>query len=296
MKNKNINAWEKISKDYAKIIVPNRPSPDDCSLYGKLINRSLRNKTVPKILVLGSTPELRRILYTSEFTKNAKVFCIDINSAMYSGMENFIMNSSHFNEKFIMGNWLDTKFKTDYFDLVVGDEIICNIPYDLHAILFNEIKRILKYNGNFITRHNFYIDADKRNSVKKILFELAQKIFTGEYDFQYAANLLYVKLFYLSGWKFPDNNSMQNHSKLAGKEFKSFKDHKLNKIIKELISIYDNNFAKMAGNYKWYLLSEKDSEKELKDHFTINSKVYAGDYFSVKNSPIYSLKKLYGKK
>lgn len=288
---KNIHAWEIISKNYSKLLIPNRPSYDDCQIYGKLTRESLRNKKQPKIMVMGSTPELRRILYTAEFLQKAEVFCVDINQSMYRAMGNFLIKGN-FNERFVNRSWLDTKFKEKTFDLVLGDEVICNISPNLHECLFKEISRIIKDDGAWITRHNFYTKDIKTANVSKILAKISEKIGKGEYDFQLAINLLYARIFYYSGWKNHKNNSMAGHLQLMKSEFnKNLNKHKYAKIIKELINLYEKSFLRLSGDYKWHVLSEEKSEEELKEYFIVGNKVYANDYLTIKNSPIYLLKK-----
>ena len=290
-KNKSNNAWKNISKDYSKLLIPNRPSQDDCHNYGLLINKVLKNKNKPKIMIMGSTPELRRILYTYEFLQKVEVFCLDVNELMYKAMANFIMKAN-FNERFLKRSWLDTKLKDKTFDLIVGDEVICNIDKKEHNNFFKEVCRILKDNGAWITRHNFYTEQVKKTNVKKILLNLAEKINKGEYCFQQADNILYNNIFYYESSVNQDSNTTINHLKIIKREYKqSFENHKLNKIIKKLIGIYENKFVSMCGDYKWHVLSEKESECELSDYFIIKKKVYSMDYPSVKYSPIYLLKK-----
>lgn len=290
-KDKAIKVWETISKDYSKLIIPNRPSHDDCRIYGVLTREALRSRKQPKIMIMGATPELRRVLYTAEFLQKAEVFCVDVNPVMYKAMNNFLMKG-HFNERFKKQSWLDTKFDDKFFDLVIGDEVICNISPDKHQDLFKEISQILKDNGHWITRHNLYTEKVKKTSVGEIFAEISEKIEKGEYDFQLAINILYSKIFYYMAWKNPGLNSMAGHLKIMKQEYeKNLKKHKFSRIIRELINLYQENFVSLSGNYRWHVLSEKESEKELKEYFVIQEKMRAGDYPTVEYSPIYLLKK-----
>ncbi|MDD5627395.1 MAG: class I SAM-dependent methyltransferase [Patescibacteria group bacterium] len=289
---KKIAAWEKVAGEYCKILVPNRPSPDDCKNYGILIAKFLKNRKNSKIMVMGATPELRRILYTYESLAGAKVYCVDINPTMYRVMTNFLAKGRHPQEKFFPRSWLATQFPKQHFDLVVGDEVICNVDAKLHPRLFQEISRILKNDGIWITRHNFYLPETKENSVSKILIDLAVKIEKGEYCFQLAMNILYLRMFYYSSAMKKIDNTMANLLKIMRREWeKSLKNHQYSLIIEELINFYEDNFVPMAADYHWSVLSEKESERELKEFFTIEGKVYSSDHPFVKNGPIYTLKK-----
>lgn len=292
MSNNIKKAWSEVGNNYSKLIVPNRPSVDDCRIYGKLIAKALKGKKNPKVVIMGSTPELRRILYTAEYLQGAEVICIDANKNMYGAMTNFVMPGNHFSETFLQKSWLDTGIESRRIDLVVGDEVICNVPSKNHGELFREISRILKPNGRWITRHNFFTQADRNTSVKKILKNVASGVADGSFDFQYAINLLLVSIFYYCGRVDHLNNSMTNHLKLFKKEYEvSFKNGKLGKIIKELINIYNIFFVVQMADYKWYVLSEAESKEELKELFIIETESFAKDYPTVKNSPIFQLKK-----
>ena len=85
---------------------------------------------------------------------------------------------------------------------------------------------------------------------------------------------------------------MKDHLLIMKAEYaKSFRKHPLGKIIKELIILYNNFFVKLSGNYKWHIFSRDESRKELEEFFIIKNELYADDYPTVNNSPIYLLKK-----
>jgi len=289
---KKIKAWEAIGREYIRLLVPNRPSQDECENYGRLIADFLKSKRNAKIMVMGSTPELRRILYTYESLHNAEVSCVDINPAMYKAMTGFLAQGLNFKEKFFKHSWLDTKFPDQYFDLVLGDEVICNVNAKKHKELFSEASRILKDQGAWITRHNFYLPEDKKMSIKTIFLNLTLKIRRGEHSFQRAMNFLFSHIFYYSATFGLVDNSVENHLRLIKKEINSkFKNHPDQKIIQELANFYEDNFVPMCGDYKWYVLSQKESEKELKEYFEITDTIYTKDHSMAKHCPIYVLKK-----
>ena len=291
--NNKIKSWNKISKDFCQLLVPNRPSQDDCKNYGLLVAEVLKNKKQPKIMLMGSTSELRRILYTYEYLQNAEVSCVDINPTMYRAMTDFIVKGKHYKEKYYKYSWLKTKFPDRYFDLVMGDEVICQIEPQKHHDLLREVSRVLKNHGTWITRIDHYISETlEKLNVKNILLNLAEKINRGEYDFQKAMNLLFIWMFYCEGSVNYSETSTIGHLRIIKKGYnQNLKNHKYNKIIKELIDLYEDNFVPMAGDYNWYVLSERESKQELKDFFEIKKKIYSSDHPATRYSPIYLLKK-----
>jgi len=46
--NEKLKIWQQMSRDYCKLVVPNRPSHDDCQNYGLLINQALKTKRNPE--------------------------------------------------------------------------------------------------------------------------------------------------------------------------------------------------------------------------------------------------------
>lgn len=283
---KRTQMWQQLSQDYCKLVIPNRPSPDDCRNYGLLINRVLKNKKRAKILVMGSTPELRSLLFTYTCLQRARVYCLDFSENMYRAMTDFITKTD-LKEKFIKANWLETGIKDDFFDLVVGDEVICNVPVKNHAKLFQEVRRILKKDGFWITRHNFYLP----NKIKPetIILKAVKDVLQGKYGFQTAINYLYILMFYNLVQKNKQRRlNMAEETREMEKAYKNLKDGLDKRVLKALIRHFEKNWRSVF-TYYWYVLSKKDSEKELREFFVVKMILYARDYITAKNSPVYLL-------
>jgi len=285
---KGAKVWQQFSRDYCRLVIPNRPSHDDCQNYGLLINQALKNKKKPKIMVMGSTPELRSLLFVYTCLYNAQVYCVDFSENMHRAMIDFI-GKTPLKEKFIKANWLETGFKDNFFDLVVGDEVICNIPIKDHSKLFQEVKRILKKDCFWVTRHNIYLpNASKpRSIVLKIVRDIAQ----GRYGLQTAINYLFILLFYNLVQKDKYHKLNQNlELKEIKKVYQGLSSKKFEKeILKQIIHYWEDNWKAISAYY-WHVLSKKNSEEELREFFAIKKILYAHDYITAKNSPIYLLK------
>jgi len=286
--NQKLKIWQGIARDYCKLIVPNRPSHDDCQNYGLLINQALKNKKKPRIMVTGSTPELRSLLFVYTCLYNAQVYCVDFSEDMYKAMTDFISKKS-LKEKFVKADWLNTKFKDNFFDLVVGDEVICNISIKNHSKFFQEIKRILKKDCFWITRHNIYLpDASK---TKSIVLGVVRDIAQGKYGLQTAINYLFILLFYklVRENKYHKLNQNRELTEIK-KVYRELSNKKFEKeILKQVIYYWEDNWQTTSAYY-WHVLSKKDSEEELREFFVIKEILYAYDYITAKNSPVYLLK------
>lgn len=282
--------WDTTAKDYSKLIVPNRPSLDDCENYGLLIAKVLKNRKRPRIMVMGSTPELRSILLTYTMFNQAQVYCVDINPIMYWAMTDFIIKAN-LKEKFIKKSWLKTGFRSKFFDLILGDEVICNIPINQHLSLFKEVHRILKPNGFWITRHNFYLRRSSKKEIERTILDLVKKIKKGQYSFQRALNTLHPLVFYYLVSLSPEHKGCLDDELRALKSVYRKSKNKVHKqVIKKLISLTKKNFGERK-DYYWYTLSKKQSEAELRKFFIIKKVLYSNDYITAKFSPIYLLKK-----
>jgi|GEM_PF-5899337 len=285
--------WGEISRGYSKLVIPNRPSAGDCANYSTLIHSVLKNIKRPKIMIMGSTPELRSILYTYTFRQGAQIFTTDLSPDMNQAMREFVVpaTTTELKEGFLHGSWLKTNFPDNSFDLVVGDEVICNISADEHQNLFSEISRILKKGGHWITRHNFYLAKNKKQSPKSIILGIVNGINQGRYTFQYGINILYLLLFYRliinqSQHRVNLNDEVRvARSILAGPMTKEQRQ-----TLKELIRLFECYFGRYK-NYYWYVLSRQDSLDELKTHFDLKKELYAKDYLTARCSPVCLLQK-----
>lgn len=286
------HAWQEVSRNYSKFIVPNRPSQEDCENYGQFIAKTLKGKKSPKIMVMGSTPELRSILLQYEILNKAEVYCVDLNYSMYQAMTDFMAQSNLYNEKYVKASWLDTKLPDKYFDLVVGDEVVCNIDSAKHQNLFEEISRVLKKNGVWITKIEAFFPGDGKKGEREALVDIARKVDIGRYSLHFATLALYAEIYCSFGKDKNLANTMKNVYKALEKEFnQNLKKHKYGKIIKELLRLFKENWVVIAGDYRWYFLSKQETEKELQTHFHIEEMVCSSDNYTVENSPIYLLRR-----
>lgn len=284
--------WEAISKVYNRLTPPDRPSLEVVRNTGKLIAKYFKNRKHPlNILVMGSTTETRRILYNYEFLYGDKITCIDANPDMYRATSELLVREGTTKEKFVSGSWLDTKLSSNSFDFVFGDEVICNIPLDLHDKLFTEISRVMKKDGLWITRHNFWQEKTQRK-VATILTDLAKQIIEDGVAFQEIINILFIEMFYHKS--VVSHNSVKKHLEVIKKEvgvgYKNINE-KYRDVVKKIVKLYESGLAPVMGDYKWYMLDKKESDKEIIQYFKILDVVIAKDFPTEKNSPIYVLKK-----
>ncbi len=118
---------------WAEYSSPFRLSPEDIKNYLLIFNQiSIKEK----VLLLGSTPEIRDVLFKLNIDV---VVC-----------KEEVKN----NEKWTKANWMDlTGFlKESHFDLIIGDFVLCNFEPNEQAEFLKRISLLLKETGFFVTR------------------------------------------------------------------------------------------------------------------------------------------------
>ena len=143
---------------------PSRISHQEVEKYHEWL-KSLKEKGAKTALVLGATPEIRDALNESGY----KSTIIDINPEMIQAM-NSVMKTSNPEETIVCSNWLDSTLQSGYFDVIVGDAVLPNLPYSEREKFFSEVKRLLKPSGVFLTRA-FCVPKENRFATLEDLLE-----------------------------------------------------------------------------------------------------------------------------
>lgn len=140
-------AWKQVADMWnTHFTSPSRISPREVEKYREWL-RELKGDRPMRALVLGVTPEIRDALNGFGYETTS----IDINLEMILAM-NSLLKVKNPDEVLIRANWLDSSLKDGYFDVVVGDAVLPNIPWKERGRLLSEVKRLLKPGGFFITR------------------------------------------------------------------------------------------------------------------------------------------------
>ncbi|MDD2646995.1 MAG: methyltransferase domain-containing protein [Patescibacteria group bacterium] len=128
---------------------PWRPTKKEVLFFKNFIKRLLKERERLEILILGSTPEFRDMLFGM---RGVKVTLIDLNLTAKKGMDK-LCRASNKREKLVMGDWLKMNhlFPFHYFDVIVNDEGFENIDVKKHTLLFKNIHDILKRDGYFLS-------------------------------------------------------------------------------------------------------------------------------------------------
>jgi len=149
------NFWETVSfYDWKNIHYPWRPSKKELNFYQKKI-KDFKNKNV---LLLGSTPEIRKIASNLKIT----IDVIDFSKKMYVDMAK-VINISTVNENFYNMEWTEFVSNTNKkYDLIIGDLVERLIPKKEFENLIIKFNKILNHEGKLLFRMHFLQKTTKK--------------------------------------------------------------------------------------------------------------------------------------
>jgi len=253
---------------------PGAPSLGECGIIEKFITQK---KKYPKILILGATPHYRDLAHRLK----AEVTCVDISVDMFESMISLMSNKKiTVKEIWIKADWLKAPLQKNYWDFVLGDLVITNLPIQLWRLFLLKMKNLIKPGGYFIARQYsqppvayptpFEImnrfQAKKKYEVLELGWELMCSVTDRKLNERRTKDLILAVKRVI--------NSTTN-KKLSNKFKGMFKD----------IQYY------YPAGKVWYALTKKDFEKMLRRYFKISAIRYGDDYPYARDCPIYFLKK-----
>ncbi len=165
------NIWKSIAERWSMHQHPGIPSEETVSIFRKLIEDEMSKHNIknPKVLLHGSTPELRDML----FELGAEVVIIDKFMQMILGMSE-LMTHKNDKEIIIKADWINPPLEDNYFDFVIGDLTIGNVLKKNLRNYLESIKRVLKRDGYWITRIACHTEEFQDNDFQKIFDEFCK--------------------------------------------------------------------------------------------------------------------------
>ncbi|MFA6146215.1 MAG: methyltransferase domain-containing protein [Patescibacteria group bacterium] len=283
VKKPNPDIWKQITTAWGKACSPSRPSLGDIKIYGKFILQSIGKKKNCRVLILGATPELRSLILKYGLSKKIDLFLLDLNLEMIRAMDEFI-EIPNSKEKRVIGDWLSMPFKNEYFDLVLGDEVLINVSLTNRNKFLMEINRVLKSSGAFITRASHENPLAKKFTLEKALNKYSNYYLQNKLKFNQAVNYVLEEIFQNSYFKNPKGLlSLKFLEKDCYKALKSPSPLK-RLIIKTILDDYSSLFKQ-----SWSWESRPQQLKKFKEYFQIKEIETARDYLYSYILPIYYL-------
>lgn len=264
-----------LAKRWAIYDSPARPSKSECRIIENFV---ARHKKPAKILILGATPEYRDLAHNQK----AEVTCVDIGLEMILAMRELMKNKKRTDQEvWFRANWLDMPVANNYYNFVLGDLVIHNIPLTLQPKFFAKIKQVLRPGGYFITRswwastikEPLELKVDK--ILKKGINKKSLNVFTWElinhvYDPKRRISTTLDMYRALKGvWRNERNKS---------------KKKQIYKLLQQAVFHYP------VGK-TWWAKIKNAEEKMIKKCFTIQVIKHGNDHPCTEQCPIYFLKK-----
>ncbi|MDE6550315.1 MAG: hypothetical protein K2M44_02280 [Clostridia bacterium] len=165
MKNENATWNNFLALTWDKYLPPIRPYTDECEIFKSYVhNFIIEHNAIPQILILGSTPELRDLVY--EFGIIPTV--VDFAKDNYEGMSLLCKNKGQ--DNFIESNWLELAPKNcaKKFDFILSEAAFNVLSRDSAKRLYAICKELLNEHGKIIAKQWVRL-SNKRPSLENLL-------------------------------------------------------------------------------------------------------------------------------
>jgi len=247
---------------------PGRPSKQAISLYRQFAKKSFIGlKHQPRVLVLGATPEIRDILAGLK----VEVSIIDLNMEMILAMTE-VTKKKNPNEIIVKGDWTKMPFASNYYDLVMGDIVLSNVPRSLQTPFLKEVKRVLGPRGYFISKMEVVPNDWQFESFDTVLNKYAKIPVVKNTAMELFAHL-HTNIYQPKN-RLIDTNDIKKGLK---KYFKKGKyKHPSSKVTKLLNKIWET-WKPMEK--RWTVAYEKEVSKQVSQYFKIQKKIVLNDCY-----------------
>ncbi len=278
-KDKFAQPWRKIARDWKNMDVPNIPPQDEQDIYEKYIQLVKASNKNAQALVLGCTVQIRDLLYKN---KVATTVC-DLSLEMILALTSLSQYNLAQNETWVKADWISAPLTQDYFNIILADGSINQLPQKLYVPFLKKVKALLKEEGLFVqrtavTRKNYWQDDHKilehylhqKNPKPDILFETL-------FAFSSALDKKTCKVSVNGVYKIMD----QYLKKSSGE-----KRDKLQRIIKKMEKSYNRS------EKTWTVPLLEEMTKLYKRHFELVKVEFGRGYDTfIPGYPIYVLEK-----
>lgn len=261
---------------------PVRPSKSECQLIKHFISH---HRKPIKILILGATPEFRDVAHGVAKKEKSEITCADISLDMIIAMAELMKYSKQTQQEiWLKANWLALPLAKNYYDYVLGDLVIGNIPIDLQPKLLAQVKEVLKPGGFFITR--CYWPITPPESAEEVIERILRKSNWTKKQI----NLFTWGIFHsvYRNEKQSITTTTDDMRLAIKKVLKKTSDKKKKQLIAKLLRIC---LERYPPGKKWWTLSKRDAEAMAKKYFKITAIKHGTDYPYTFHCPLYFFKK-----
>ncbi|TKJ17811.1 hypothetical protein CEE44_04770 [Candidatus Woesearchaeota archaeon B3_Woes] len=268
LKKNYTDPWKEYANRYEKFYwEPGKPTKQEKKIFYKFIKEALKKRKKTRALILGATPSIR-----DELAKfNVEVTLIDINKNMINEMSKLTTHKKK--EIIVKGNWINTKFPDNHFDIVMGDLVLGNLDAKHQPKFLKEVKRILKQEGYWIHRMFFFPPNWKFESTEQVLKKFSKM----KHNYDRSTELL-VYLVYNTYNKKTHEVYTREIKKTLKKYWKKDKyiypnDPKVEELMNEMYTMYK------PLKKTWYTGTKKEVFSRISKFFKIIKEDFAKDHY-----------------
>ena len=273
--------WDDKSLFWKYGTMPNRPSSGDIQRYRYFLDHAKRYN---KILLLGSTPELRDLL--AERYDTSKIFLMDSSFPMILAMTRETKRVNPKKEIWIKSLWEEPNLPSEFFDIVIGDLVLQQFPPYKEEKFLQQISNFLVPHGTFIMRCRI-LDED----IRKMLFnEVAAEVIrnSNHADVECMAATLFWKVYDA----FSNLKTREIDLKKAINTLKNIqKNYLQHPAIDCALNKLQTSRKRFPFQWRWASPNRDTLTHMLSKYFLIRNKNTSDDYMDAKLYPIFFLEK-----
>lgn len=133
-----------------------KPADSEISVFEKHLERAMNGGKYPRILIIGSSPELRNLTAKMKLRTTVVADDLDVIERMAK-----LMKRKNENEQWLEGDILSLPLKENTFDVVFGDHVVSNLPPFNKEKFYKRMKEILKREGFAVIRSVIFSKTEK---------------------------------------------------------------------------------------------------------------------------------------
>ena len=275
------NPWNEIAATWKNMKSPNIPNEAEKKIYEKYIKLAKRKNPKTKALIFGATVEIRDLLYKN---KVDAVVC-DLSMNMIIALTQLCKHKNITDsEVWLKADWINAPLPENYFDIILADGAINQLPTGLYDKFLESARKFLKPSGIFIQRTGIVRKEYFKKDEEIMEHFLQQK--NPQPDMVFETLTLYSSAMNKKNME----TSVRRIYQIMDKYFEKIKGDKkvkLGKVIKAMEASYPRN------NKTWTMPSMEDMTKAYKKHFSKIKIESAKDYDSfIPAYPFYIVSKL----
>ncbi len=259
----NYSYWRRQNHSWKQSVPPVRPSEGDLKIYKQFLKEQGK---VKRILILGSTPELREMVARET---DATVYVADESFAMLAGMLKFAPHVDPLKEKWIKDDWSTLPLPAKFFDIILGDVVLHQMTPKREHVFLQHILFLLQDDGVFITRL-FFLD---QKFFEKNIDSIVKSICISHYSAVEKRTLIMLQVL----WLYADLVVRKFNRHRSAEAFDRYvRERKMKDPILE--NVRDILIADEHSYRSWSPPDEKDLLQMVSSAFFIQDRRIAEDY------------------